>query len=112
MSLPIRSSQASYGLSTRSSRDLGRALSQVQASTAVDVARIDAAAQRHEAVADGVTSVTARAMQHVAVVAQAEQQMVLATPAASGRLAALADAHALAMTGIVMDTARALGRLA
>lgn len=99
-------------LSPRTSRGAARALGKIQGSSAIDIARIDAAAQRHEAVVDGVTTVTVRAMQHVSVVAQGEQQMALMTPAASGRLAAVADTHALAMTGIVMDTERALRRLA
>ena len=99
-------------LSRGTERALSRALANVQAGTAVQIARIDAAAQRHEAVADGVTAVTSRALQHVAMVSQAEQQLAQTVPHASGRLAALADAHALAMQATVIDAARALGRLA
>lgn len=112
MTLPMRMSNNTMVGYTGDARRLGRELSRVQAGTAIDVARIDAAVQRREAVVDGVTTVAARAMQHVSVVAQAEQQMAMTTPSASGRLAAIADAHALAMTGIVMDTERALRRLA
>lgn len=100
------------GLSRGTERKLSRALANVQASTAVQVARIGAAAQRHEAVADGLTAVTGRALQHVAMVSQAEQQLAQTVPHASGRLAAIADAHALAMQATVIDAARALGRLA
>lgn len=100
------------GLSRGTERQLSRALANVQARTAVDLARIESAAQRHEAVVDGVTAVTGRALQHVAMVSQAEQQLAQTVPHASGRLAAIADAHALAMQATVMDTARALGRLA
>lgn len=99
-------------LSRGTERALSRALADVQAGNAVQIARIDAAAQRHEAVADGVTAVTGRALQHVAMVSQAEQQLAQTVPHASGRLAAIADAHALAMQATVIDAARALGRLA
>lgn len=98
-------------LAGRQTKALARSLANIQHGSALQVARIEAAVQGREAVADGVTAVTARAMQHVAVVSQAEQSMAQTVPHASGRLAAVADAHALAMTAIVMDTARALGRL-
>ena len=100
------------GLSHGIERQLSRALANVQAGTAVQIARIDAAVQRQEAVADGITAVTDRALQHVAMVSQAEQQLSQTVPHASGRLAAIADAHALAMQATVIDAARALGRLA
>lgn len=100
------------GLSRGTERQLARALANVQAGTAVQIARIDAAAQRHEAVVDGVTAVTGRALQHAAMVSQAEQQLAQTVPHASGRLAAIGDAHALAMQATVIDVARALGRLA
>ena len=99
-------------LSNRSSRSLSRALADVHAGSAVQVARIEAAVARHESVVDGVTAIAGAAMRHVAMVSQAEQQLAQAVPMASGRLAAVADMHALAMTGIVMDAARALGRMA
>ena len=113
MSLPALSTTYGQGagLSPRVARVLGRDLATIQAGLAVDVARIDAAVQRRETVTEGITAITGRALQHVALVSQAEQQLAMTTPAASGRLAAVADAHALAMTGIVMETARALGRL-
>lgn len=99
-------------LAGRQTKALARGLASVHYSSALQVARIEAAVQCREAVADGITAVTAKAMQHVAVVSQAEQNMAQTVPHASGRLAAVADAHALAMTAIVMDTAHALGRLA
>ncbi len=99
------------GVSPRLARSLGYELSTVRARSSLDLARIEAAVASREALTDGVTSITARAMQHTAVVGQAEMSLALAVPQASGRLAALADSHAIAMTGIVMDTARALGRL-
>ena len=98
-------------VSPRIARVLGRELSAIQASTAVDLARIEAAVQRRETATDGITAIAARAMQHVALVSQSEQSLALIVPQASGRLAAVADAHALAMAAVVMDTARALGRL-
>lgn len=103
---------SSTNMRTGVARQAGRELGRINAGTSLSVARIDAAAQRREAVADGVTAVTARALQAVAAVSQAEQQLALTVPHASGRLAAIADAHALAMTAIVMDAGRSLGRLA
>lgn len=95
----------------RLARALGRELTTLHARAAVDVARIDAAVQRREVAADGVTTIAGRAMQHVALVSQAEQNLAQAVPHASGRLATIADTHALAMGSIVIDTARALERL-
>ncbi len=116
MSLPVQftgyGNSSGSSLAPRTARALGRQLGGIAASAAVDVARIDAAVQRREAIADGITSVAGRAMQHVAMGSQAEQTFAQAVPHASGRLAAVADAHAIAMTSVVMDTARALGRLA
>lgn len=106
--LPIHAGSA---LTPRTARVAGRMLANIQVGAMVDLARIDAAVQRREAATDGITAVTARAMQHVALVSQSEQSLALTVPNASGRLAAVADAHALAMTAVVMDTARALGRL-
>ncbi len=97
---------------SRLARALAHQLGVVQASSMVDLARIDAAVQRHAAAADGVTAVAGRAMQEVALVSQSEQSLALTVPHASGRLAAIADAHALLLTGIVVNTARALERLA
>jgi hypothetical protein len=94
------------------SRSVAKSLATIQAGSTLDVARIEAAVQRRETVTDGITALTARALQHVAMVSQAEQNLAQAVPHASGRLAAIADAHALAMTSVVMDAARALGRLA
>lgn len=105
-------SSAAGMLPTRAERSLARSLASVRGTTTVQIARIDAAAQRHEAVVDGLTSVTARALQHAALVSQAEQSLAQSVPHASGRLAAIADVHALAMQATVMDAARALGRLA
>lgn len=112
MNLPVPSTYGSGSqISPRVAKALGRDLSRIQAGTSVDVARIDAAVQRRESVADGITAMTGRALQHVALVSAAEQQLALSTPAASGRLAAVADAHGLAMAELVMDTAWALRRL-
>jgi hypothetical protein len=105
-------SSAPVRLSPRSQRALGRQIATIQSRTAVDLAVIDAASQRWEGVVQGVTAVTGTAQQSVALVAQAEQSLAQAVPHAAPRLALLGDFHALAMTSIVMDTARALGRLA
>ena len=103
--------QAGVALTPRTARVAGRVLGNIQVGAIIDLARIDAAVQRRETATDGTTAITARAMQHVALIAQSEQSLGLTVPGASGRLAAVADAHALAMTAIVIDTAHALKRL-
>lgn len=105
-------STAGRQLSIRGQRALGRRIEAIQSRTAVDLAVIDATAQRWEGVVQGVTAVTGTAQQCVGLVAQAEQSIAQAVPHASGRLATLGDVHTIAMTAIFMDTARALGRLA
>src|SRR4051812_40324798 len=70
----------SAALSPRTSRALGRQLGGIQAGTAVDVARIDSAVQRREAVAEGITAVTGKALQAVALVSQAEQNLAQTVP--------------------------------
>lgn len=112
MSNLVPAGSAGIQLSSRSQRVLGRQLATIQSRTAVDLASIDAAAQRWEGVAQGVTSVTNVAQQCVALVAQAEQTIAQAVPQAAPRLALIGGMHAIAMASVVMDTAAALGRLA
>lgn len=103
---------APSGLPARTSRALARQLAGIQASSAVQIARIEAAVQRHDTVMDGVTALTGRAQQHVVLVSGSEQQFALSCPTSSGRLALLGDQHALAMVAITMEARQALQRLA
>jgi hypothetical protein len=71
---------------------------------------VEAEAEVQVATVDAMSYVGRRAMQDVALVSQLEQQLALAVPMASGRLAAIADVTALALTDVVADTARKLRR--
>ena len=98
-----------YGGSSLARRR-SRAVARVDAGNEVRLARLDAEAEVQAAPADAVTYVGRRAMQDVALLSQLEQQLALAVPMASGRLAAIADVAALALTDVVADTARRLRR--
>lgn len=87
-----RAISQSHALSTVRSSD-------VQDETDVTLDKIDAA-----------TAVTGHAMGAVVRVAQAQLQMEAMSPAASGRLAMLADNHSLVMADLQADHVRALRR--
>ncbi len=59
---------------------------------------------------DAATAVTGQAMGAVLRVAQAQQHMEALAPAASGRLALLADNHAVVLAELQADHVRALRR--
>lgn len=94
----------------RLARQANRELAQIDARTNVGVARIEAVAALQATKASAVAHVGRRAMQEVALVSQIETQLATAVPHASGRLAAIADMTAVAMTDVVMETARRIGR--
>jgi hypothetical protein len=50
-------------------------------------------------------------MQDAALLSSLEQQLALSVPAASGRLAAIADVAAFALTEVVADTPSMLRRI-
>lgn len=90
------------------SRQLGRALGRLNADVSIQTARIEAAAEVQAIRADAVTYVAKRAMQDIAMLTQLEQQLAVMVPLASGRLAAIGDMTALALTDVVTDTLRRL----
>jgi hypothetical protein len=95
---------------TRLARQTGRELAHIESRTAVGVARIEAAAELQALKASAVAHVGRRAMQEVAVLSQVETQLAQAVPHASGRLATIADLTAVAMSDVVLETARRIGR--
>lgn len=92
------------------SRRAGRLVSRYQAQGQTSVALTDVLTDTAIAKSDSVTAVTGQAMSNVVRVAQAQQNFELLVPAASGRLAMLADDHALAMVELTADHRRQIRR--
>lgn len=99
-----------WSSSGRRARQIGRELAHIDARTAVGVARIEAAAELQAMKASAVAHVGRRAMQEIALVSQVETQLATAVPHASGRLATIADLTAIAMSDVVLESARRIGR--
>lgn len=72
--------------------------------------RIENVAEVQAVIADAVTFVGRQAMQDVAMLSQIETQLAQAVPHASGRLAAIADLTAIALSQVVADAAHDLRR--
>lgn len=100
----------SSALSRRVGRQAGYELAKVDAGTALSLAEVESAAEIQCAKVDAVAQVGRRAMQDAALLSQVEVQLAMAVPHASGRLAAIADLTAIAMTEVVVDAARRIGR--
>jgi len=96
--------------SGRTSR-ASQSIAGIDAWGSVQLARLDVAAEIQLATAHEVTYVSRGAMLDAGMLTALEQQLALSTPAASGRLAAIADVAALALTEVVADTATMLRRL-
>jgi hypothetical protein len=95
-------------------RGVGRAsrtVARIEASAGVQLARIEALAEIQAYTADEGHRVGRHAMQDVAMLSQVESQLAQAVPHASGRLAAIADLTAIALSEVVADTTRKLGRV-
>lgn len=93
-------------LSRGESRELSRIMGTLEARTSMETTRIDLAADLQAAKVDALAYVGRRAMQDIARLTQLEQQLVLMVPMASGRLQAIGDLTALAVTEVVTDTLR------
>jgi hypothetical protein len=92
------------------SRGAGRALAHLSDQTVVAVATVQARVVHEEAVMDGIAQLGSRALQHVAMVTQLEQQLTQLVPLAASRLEAIGTVTALAMATELSDTARKLSR--
>lgn len=103
-----------YGLeplATRGSRQVDRTVARIEATGSLRLARVDSEAEVMASKTDAVNYVGGRAMQNVALLSQMEQTLAQAIPMASGRLATIGDITAIAMSGIVSDTACRLRRI-
>lgn len=98
--------QGGFALSRVESQRTAKAIARGAAALQVQQAGIDNATDATIAKAESSTAVTAHAMMGVTRIAQLQQQLELQTPSASGRLAMLADDHALGQAEVVMDHRR------
>lgn len=95
----------------RDARRAGRIISRYQADGQASVALSDVLTDLTMAKSDSVTAVTGQAMANVVRVAKVQEQLELLAPAASGRLALLADDHALGMVELTADHRRKIRRV-
>lgn len=107
---PALSQLESLSPAGRLARQTRAALAGIDAGRSVSLVRVEAAAEIQAAKVSAVAYVGRQAMQDVALLSQIESQLVQAVPHASGRLASIADLTAIAMTEVVVDTARRIGR--
>lgn len=91
-------------------RRAGRAISRYQSGGQVRLARVDTDTDVAIGKEEALTAATGSAMGNVVRVAQAQRQLEQLAPEASGRLAMLADDHALTMAEIISDLRRELRR--
>lgn len=110
MSYDIQQFQGGQPILPSDGRRAGRAISRYEAQGRVRVAGTDCETDVSLAKVDSLTAVTGSAMGTVVRVAQAQKHLELLAPEASGRLAMLADDHALGLMDIAADHRRALRR--
>ncbi|SHH31326.1 hypothetical protein SAMN05443575_3689 [Jatrophihabitans endophyticus] len=84
-------------------RRAGRSVSRMQGSGAVRQSRMDVETDVTMNKLDNVTMATGSGMRAVITVAQAQQALEQMMPSASGRLAMLADDHALGVADVLAD---------
>lgn len=94
------------GLSRRVACGLARLDEQAQ----LVGAQIETAVGLQAIKADAIGAVAGRALQDIALLSQMEQALAQTVPLASGRLVAIADTAALAMTQVVSETTCRLRR--
>lgn len=94
----------------RLARQTARDLAAIDHSTEVRSAQISAAGEVQQAKVDAVARTGAYAMQQVTLVAQMQQQLALAAPAASGDLDFIKTMTVMSVGQIVADTGRAVNR--
>lgn len=94
----------------RLSRQTARDLAAINHSADVVSARVAAAGEIQQARVDAVARTGAYAMQQVALLAQMQQQLALAAPAASGDLDFIKSMTTVGIGQVVADTGRAVNR--
>ncbi|MGL5827495.1 MAG: hypothetical protein ACRCYU_22225, partial [Nocardioides sp.] len=81
-----------------------RSLARLGYETTLVSARVFARAEVEAAKVDAVATVTAKALQDVAVLSRLEQSLAETVPHASGRLAVIADLAAVSLADVVANT--------
>ena len=94
----------------RDARRASRAISRYSAAGHVRTVTVDLESDVAVAKVDAITSTTGQAMSAVVRVAQAQKQLEQLASETSGRLAFLADAHAMAVSDLLADLRRELRR--
>ncbi|MFD6677718.1 hypothetical protein ACFWDA_25585 [Rhodococcus zopfii] len=94
----------------RLSRQTARELAAIDHVTDLRSAAIAAAGEVQQAKVEAIARTGAYAMQQAALVAQVQQQLALAAPAASGDLDFIKTMTVMGMGQAVADTARAVNR--
>lgn len=94
----------------RDARRTARTVSRYQGQGQTAVAALDVATDTALAKVDNATAATGHAMGAVVRVAQAQKQLELMAPEASGRLNLIADDHAMSVVEILADHRRAMRR--
>jgi hypothetical protein len=102
--------QGAYAPLLRDSRRAGRQISRQGAHTQLRLAGIDYETDVTIGKEESVTAATGNAMGQVVRIAQLQAHLETIAPTASGRLAVLADNHALSMIEIVADHQRVVRR--
>lgn len=110
MSNAIQPFGASTSMLARDARRTGRAVSRYASDAEIRTTQVDYETDVALSKVDGLTAVTGHAMGGVVRVAQGQKHLELLAPEASGRLAMLADDHALGCMDITSDHRRALRR--
>lgn len=99
-----------YGLEPgRQPWSVSRAITRMERTTQVGLARIELQAQLEAHKAQAVGYVGTQALQAVALVSGCEAQLARMCPAAAPRLQGIADVTALSLAHVVADSARRIG---
>jgi len=97
---PYIPSQPGSRLPRRTVRDLN----QIQQGSVLGLARVEQTAYLQAARVEAVALVARTALNHAMLLSQTEQSLAQSCPAASGRLATIADLAAIALAEVVVDT--------
>lgn len=101
---------ATFAGGNRLARQTGHELARLDARTTIGIARIEAQTELQLSKVHAVGQVGRTAMQEAALLSQIETQLATAIPQSSGRVAGIADLTTVAMSEVVLDSARRIGR--
>lgn len=87
-----------------------RAIARINSSTDIDSAIIQAKAELKIVKVDSVTAIAGQGLRDIAMLSQLKQSLAQTVPLASGRLQAIGDMAALAVSDVVANAARRIGR--